>query len=161
MSPRTPLRAAPFVALLAAGLACASGPGEAPPPPRIAPATGPGPAPVEVPGPCDPCVLLLHNDLAELIDGGFCRLCGEQNPAACEGFPHAPPVTCAEYDWLRNCMYARLGYDFEGAEEWRVEFEDEGWYRPDPAFRFSRVSGVQADNARGLKEIVRDGDCVD
>jgi hypothetical protein len=144
------------------GLACASGD---PPKPKMAPATPPDPAPAAgaapapkaAAGPCtDDCLLLLEKDARDLQNGGFCDDCPSDG---CSGWPREP-LTCEEVDYLRNCMYARLGYTFDKAEEWREVFDKEAWYEPNERFRWDDVSSVQVRNANWLKKKKDRRDCV-
>lgn len=126
--------------------------------PIIAPGTPPAPTPARS-GPCaDPCLLLLEHDFAALNAGGYCDLCRGSDPKACD-VQWPGDLSCARYDWLRNCMYARIGYGFEGSD-WRAVFDREPWYRPDPEFTWSRVTPVQASNAKTLQRIVDLGRCT-
>jgi len=142
-------------------LACAAGPEETGP--LVAPATPPAPEPPAPQGPpeCgDPCLLLLVHDSRELEDGGYCELCGEVDPAACtDGFA-LRDLTCDRMDWVRNCMYARLGYTFSGDEAWREVFDAEGWYAPREDFRWSDVDRTQVRNAKRLKSLEESGRCA-
>ncbi len=133
------------------------------PAPAVAPAApAPAPEPAAPTGPCaDDCLLLMEHRYEDLASGGYCELCGDQDPLACElDWPSSDLMPCDEFDRLRNCIYARLGYDFEGAPEWRAVFDQEPWYEPDPKFRWSNVSKVQVANANTLKEIVRKRRCA-
>jgi len=77
-------------------------------------------------------------------------------PAACRGeWPLTDAATCYDVDKLRNCIYARLGYDFPKSPQWRTAFDREPWYRVDPAFDWDNVTPIQAQNAKALKGIVR------
>jgi hypothetical protein len=135
--------------LVAATLACATGPAE---PPKIAPATAPAAGAASTP--CDPCVLLMTQKFGDLRTGGWCEKCGECS----EPFPRAE-VTCKELDHLRNCIFARLGYGFEDAPEWRTVFDAEPWYVADPTFDWERVDEVQEYNARVLRDLVSGKRC--
>jgi len=143
------------------GLACASGPEEEPP--LVAPATPPSPEPPPPPAPTectDTCLLLLAHDSRALEDGGYCELCGGTQPAACdEGFALSK-LKCDDMDYVRNCMYARLGYTFSGDDEWRAVFEQEGWYEPRKSFRWSDVDRLQVRNAKRLKAASEARRCV-
>ncbi len=116
---------------------------------------------MSVPPACaDDCLLLLDHPHAALQDGGFCDLCGEHVPEACElDWPSGDVMPCDRADWLRNCLYARLGYDFDTAPEWRVVLDDEPWYAPDPAFSWSAVSPVRSANVKWLKRLVSKRQC--
>jgi hypothetical protein len=157
-------RTAPLAALwiLASSLACGLG---QPPPeaPAFAPATPPDPAPTAPPAPTictDDCLLVLEHDLDDLEDGLFCELCGASDPTACEsGWPRQQ-LTCDQVDYLRNCIYARLGYDFDTAPEWREVFDQESWYTPRDDFSWSDVNRVQVANAKDLKRKHDRRDCV-
>lgn len=107
----------------------------------------------------DPCGILLEHDFQELRDGAYCDLCGDSDPTACKG-EWLTGLSCVQYDWLRNCMYARLGYDFDGSD-WREVFDEEPWYRPDPAFSWDNVTAVQVRNAKALQRIVDGRQCSD
>lgn len=120
---------------------------------------GPGPAPTARPGTCDPCSLLMEHDVHALRDGKACELCGATDPAVCDGWPEPDVVSCERYDWLRNCIYARLGYDFETAPEWRRVFDEEPWYRPDPKFTWKRVTSIQKRNAEELQDLAKGRSC--
>jgi len=141
-----------------AALACAGGSEEAP---QMAPGTPPDPAgsSAEPPqtGPCaDDCMLLLEHDVRDLQKGGFCETCPSDG---CEGWPRET-LSCDQVDFLRNCMYARLGYTFSKAEEWREVFDKEDWYQPREDFSWDEVSGVQVRNANWLKDRRSKRDCV-
>jgi hypothetical protein len=141
----------------------------APAPGAPAPAVGtPAPAPPEPepqydepPIPCsDDCLLLLDFKYEELERGGYCALCGPYVEGACDqDWPSDERLSCERYDYLRNCIYARLGYQFETAPEWRRVFDQESWYTPDPNFEWSRVTPVQVENAKTLKGIVQRRRC--
>lgn len=150
-----------FVLLLSA--ACAgAGPSEplpAPPPPLPGTAGATTPEPRVDGGPdCDPCALLMEHDFDALSKGEACRICGEVDPSVCESWP-PQGTTCATYDEYRNCIYARLGYGFETAPEWRTVFQRESWYQEDPAFTWDRVTPLQERNAHALRERVRRRRC--
>lgn len=158
-------RAPSLVAALAVVLAvlgCASGP-EAPPAPAVAPGTPPDPTPAAPPVPTvctDDCLLLLEHDYDDLVDGSYCQVCGDSDPEVCsKGWP-TEPLTCERVDYLRNCIYARLGYPFDTAPEWREVFDKEPWYTPRDGFRWSDVSPVQAANAKDLKAKSERRDCL-
>lgn len=119
-------------------LACATGPA----PEAIAPGTPPAP-PAPVAPECEPCVAMLDTALADLPDG-----CGVPDDG-----------TCDEIDRLRNCMYARLGYDFSDNPSWREVFDREPWYTPDPAFRWENVTKLQKRNAQILWDRVERRRC--
>jgi hypothetical protein len=55
------------------------------------------------------------------MKGSYCDTCGGD----CKGWPREP-LGCDEVDDLRNCMYARLGYTFDNAEEWREALRQGG-----------------------------------
>ncbi|MCA9493121.1 MAG: YARHG domain-containing protein [Myxococcales bacterium] len=131
-----------LVCVLGWTLACATGPE----PEVIAPGTPPAPAePVAPAAPaCEPCVAMLDTPLADLPDG-----CGVPDDA-----------TCDEIDHLRNCMYARLGYDFSDNPSWREVFDREPWYAPDPAFRWEDVTRLQKRNAQILWDRVERRRCA-
>jgi hypothetical protein len=102
----------------------------------------------------------MEHDFEDLRSGKACDLCGTQDPMICdEGWPEAGTPDCDTYDYLRNCIYARLGYDFETAEEWRVTFSEEDWYAADPDFSWSRVTPVQKRNATVLRDLVKARRC--
>ncbi|MCB9679030.1 MAG: YARHG domain-containing protein, partial [Alphaproteobacteria bacterium] len=126
-----------------------------------APSARPMPLVIAQPGSCDACSLLMQHDFDALKAGKACDLCGAADPTVCEGWPEPGMVGCETYDWLRNCIYARLGYDFNTAEEWRVTFEQEPWYVPDPRFKWERVTPLQQENARILRELVKKRRCVE
>ncbi|MEZ4318356.1 MAG: YARHG domain-containing protein [Myxococcota bacterium] len=128
--------------------------------PSALPDPEPAPRPAEPSTGCDPCSLLLEHELDALKNGKACELCGASDPTVCEGWPEPGTVPCESYDYLRNCIYARLGYDFNTAEEWRVRFEQEPWYSPDPSFRWERVNEVQKLNAKTLRELVSARRCA-
>jgi len=161
MAPRVTTTA---ILLLTLGsvLACAVGP-QQPPPPAIAPGTPPAPAPPPKPAPTictDDCLLLLEHDFDDLEDGSFCDLCGPTDATACEtGWPRQR-LTCDQVDYLRNCIYARLGYEFDTAPEWREVFDQEAWYTPRSDFAWSDVTPVQVANAKDLKRKHDRRDCV-
>lgn len=156
-------------------LACVTQPELPPPPPPL-----PGTEPVQEPqaeaapkaGPallkdtrtlgaesCDPCALLMKYEFEDLKNGKACELCGTENLHVCEGWPSVAPA-CSTYDKLRNCIYARLGYDFEAAPEWKEVFAKEDWYKPDPDFDWNRVSPVQQENAETLRMLVKRKQCA-
>lgn len=157
------MRRALSIAVLAtavvAALACAGGDEEAP---KMAPGTPPDPAgssakPQEPTGPCaDDCMLLLEHDVQDLQKGGFCETCPSDG---CDGWPREK-LSCDQVDFLRNCMYARLGYTFSKAEEWREVFDKEDWYQPREDFSWDEVSRVQVRNANWLKDRRSKRDCV-
>lgn len=121
------------------------------------------PAPPADPAPAycsDDCLLLLEHDYSELQDGKYCDLCGPHDDNACSlDWPSSDLMACDRFDFLRNCIYARLGYEFDSAPEWREVFDKEPWYQPDPKFDWSRVTPVQAGNAKTLKAIVSRRQC--
>lgn len=125
------------------------------------PPTPPDPVPVAPAGPCgDDCLLLMDHDYDELTKDGFCEACKDEVPGACDReWPAPDPVSCDDIDYLRNCMYARLGYTFSNAPEWRQVFEGEDWYEADEGFRWEDVPRQQARNASQLKKIVDSGRC--
>lgn len=147
------------------GLACASG---SEPAPKMAPATPPDPAPAAGAAPArapatqaggictDDCLLLLEQDSRDLRKGGTCGDCPGDD---CSSWPREP-LTCEQVDFLRNCMYARLGYTFDKAEEWREVFDKEPWYVPKDDFRWGDVSPLQVRNANWLKKKKDRRDCV-
>ncbi|MCB9685529.1 MAG: YARHG domain-containing protein [Alphaproteobacteria bacterium] len=120
-------------------LACAT----TPEPEKIAPGTPPAPPAPPAPA-CEPCIAMLDTPIDELPDG-----CGIPDGA-----------TCDDLDRLRNCMYARLGYDFSDNPSWREVFEKEPWYTPDPAFRWEDVTRVQKRNAQILWDRVERRRCA-
>jgi hypothetical protein len=63
-------------------------------------------------------------------------------------------------DYLRNCIYARLGYAFDTAPEWREVFDKEPWYVPSSDFSWSDVSRGQVRNAKRLKTMSERRDCA-
>ena len=157
MPRRRPLIAAAAVVLGTFTLACAAG---EPPPPTVAPATPPDPvaepSAAALPAVCtDDCLLLLEQDARDLMKGSYCDTCGGD----CPGWPREP-LGCDEVDYLRNCMYARLGYTFDKAEEWREVFDKEDWYQPRDDFRWGDVSPLQVRNANWLKKKRERRDCV-
>ena len=102
----------------------------------------------------------MEHEFAELKSGQACTLCGSTDPLICdEGWPEPGTPDCDTFDYLRNCMYARLGYGFDTAEEWRVTFSEEAWYTPDPGFEWSRVTPLQKRNARVLRDLVKQRRC--
>lgn len=121
----------------------------------------PTPAPIvsTEPDSCEPCSLLMEFDYDDLKEGRACELCGDKT-AACEGWPEPGTPSCDQLDWLRNCLYARLGYDFETAEDWRVVFDQEPWYTADPDFSWDRVNAVQKRNATQLRNLVKRRRCA-
>jgi hypothetical protein len=156
IAPGTPPVGAP-----AAGGAEAGTPAVADVAPEPAAAPAPAEPAAEPPIPCsDDCLLLLDYAYDELSRGQYCELCGPYVEEACElDWPSSDVMACEQYDYLRNCIYARLGYTFETAPEWRRVFDKESWYTPDPRFEWSRVSALQAANAKELKRIVSRRQC--
>lgn len=112
------------------------------------------------PGPCaDACLLLLDHDYDELVDGKYCKICESENPEACREKWPEDPLTCERVDWLRNCIYARLGYEFDTKPDWRRKFDAESWYKPDRNFSWDKVTPVQASNAKRLRSITKKRKC--
>lgn len=139
-------------------LACSTGPAE--PEPILVPPTPGEPAPS---GPCgDDCLLLLEHDYRKLEQGGYCEICGPEVSDACDRtWPSETRLGCDDADYLRNCMYARLGYTFDKAPEWRQVFDKEAWYEPNEEFSWSDVTPVQSKNATRLKKMVENRACSD
>ena len=94
--------------------------------------------------------------MRDLKKGSYCETCPSDG---CDGWP-PEKLSCDQVDFLRNCMYARLGYTFSKAEEWREEFDKKDWYEPRDDFEWSDVSALQVRNANWLKDRRKRRDCV-
>lgn len=71
----------------------------------------------------------------------------------CDGdwpFPDRPP--CSAYAELRNGLFARYGYPFEG-EVWQKAFEDAPYYRRREDFEPGWMSAVALRNVETLKRL--------
>jgi len=153
-----------LVAVGVASLACVSGPvkEEAP---LVAPGTPPSPTPPPAPAPTGPpecqdnCLLLLIHDSKTLESGGYCEVCGDAVEGACDEGYALRAMGCDEMDYVRNCMYARLGYTFEDNDDWRAVFEKKHWYQPRSDFRWADIDRSQLRNAKRLKALREAGRC--
>jgi hypothetical protein len=52
--------------------------------------------------------------------------------------------------YMRNRIYAEHGYIFK-SKEWRDEFSEEDWYRPNPNFSENLFNAYEKENIRRIK----------
>lgn len=102
-------------------------------------------------------LLLASHSMDDLQSGGYCKLCNDHDPDACElDWPSSDMMGCSEYDVMRHTIEASLGKSFDDPR-WQTYFSATPWYRPDPAFTEARLSSTARANMATL--VAREAEC--
>jgi hypothetical protein len=103
----------------------------------------------------DDALLLITHPIAQLENDGWRTLCCGKDPVYDDGhcemdWPSSDVPDCSLWDDLRNQIYARYGYPFEG-EKWSTWSAKQAWYVRRVDFSEAWISPVAKANVAVLK----------
>jgi len=99
-------------------------------------------------------LLLIKHPVAELENTGWTKFCCGDNPVfegRCElDWPSSDVPSCDLWDDLRNQIYARYGYPFQG-KKWQAWADKQAWYERREDFQERWLSDTARANIATLK----------
>jgi len=100
----------------------------------------------------DSCLLLAEHSFNDVAQKLYCEKCKDFDEDACSlDWPSSDVMGCEEWDYMRNCIFARYGYVFK-KEKWKQKFLQKTWYKENPAFSKESLTQQAKDNIAFLKK---------
>ncbi len=105
---------------------------------------------------CSKVGLLVKYDYS-YIAANKCDLCGSVSQDFCEyDWPSNDVPACADFDTMRNGIYAYYGRAFE-TQKWKDYFSKQTWYKVNPAYSDTLLSAEAKRNVALLKDMAEKG----